>query len=148
MTLKFALSTATAMGLLMGTAVAGSNNQAYVGHDGTQNEANLVQSGSNNQIGKNASLLGRTNQEGKFNIMTVTQSGNGNKAGVAGSNNLGIDQKARDNTLTIVQSGDSNTITDVTQYGRATGGAAANIDGAQVNTATFTQLSSATGSTT
>lgn len=130
---KLSLATATAIGLALGAAHAGSNNKTYLDQDGAANAAAITQSGNNNQFG-NTGTFTRAFQDGSYNDIVATQSGNGNKAGVGGS--AGIDQKGNRNLLTIDQSGDGNTIVDSGQYGISSGG-----DGAPVNSADVTQSS-------
>ncbi len=129
MKLKITLATATAMGLLMGTAWATDDNAAYVDQSGTDNSASISQVGASNTVGVDTSLR-RVNQSGFNNALVILQSGDGNKAGTGFG---GIDQTGGKNFLQITQ-GDDNTVVDIGQFGQ--GGA-----GGTVNTITITQSS-------
>jgi hypothetical protein len=145
---KILLSTATAIGLAMGTAWAGSNNKAVVvqGVSGNGNSAAVTQNGGSNNTAKFI-------QDGSGNNAVVTQAGNGNSAGdhlqsgpssydssetargynfisQHGNNNgLAITQTQNGNFVArdgkVVQTGDRNSI-DITQHGAASAGGRVN----------------------
>jgi hypothetical protein len=83
MNLKLALSTATALGLLMGAAWAGDDNKNYLdqnsGTNTTGNSALITQSGDNNQAGSSSLHMKQT---GIGNELTLWQRGNDNTAGL------------------------------------------------------------------
>jgi hypothetical protein len=138
--MKLAFSTATALALLMGTAYAGGNNEAYLYQDGAFNSASVDQSGgSDNDAGSAAQniIQRRTNdpdQTGdtlKSNVLTIEQSGSHNAIGLGVNGNnfghaAGVYQDedysqtshwgSQKNIIDIIQSSDHNTVGAVSQY--------------------------------
>jgi hypothetical protein len=126
MKLRLALASATALGLMLGTASAGSNNEAVLSQTGTANSASVTQSGDGNKAG----AAGRAMTQVDFrNQLTIVQSGNSNSAGTgvsttagAGdgiyqiSNRPGVDA----NSISIQQLSDGNTVGAVSQVSTGT----------------------------
>ncbi len=115
MKLKITLATATAMGLLMGSAWATDNNKVYIDQSGDGNSASIVQSGSDNEAGLATDAM---LQQDKLNVIDILQSGDNNDVGTSGT---GVLQRgpsataASHNVIDIEQSSDGNTVGEVTQ---------------------------------
>jgi len=122
MKFKLALSTATALGLLMGGAMAGSNNTAYTDQDGSSNSmfieqnagtggndvgldgAPILQKGNSNTFNETQSIGGGFSR-GNNDIEAAKQLGNSNTFGSNYSNNAG------DNLIeNVLQYGNENYI--------------------------------------
>lgn len=122
MKFKLALSTATALGLLMGGAWAGDSNTAYTNQDGSSNSirieqdagtggndvgllgAPILQKGNSNSFSETQQLGGGFSR-GNNDIVAAKQLGNSNSFGSTYSNNAG------NNTIqNVLQYGDSNYI--------------------------------------
>lgn len=92
-----ATAAATGLGLLLGNAVAGSNNDAYVTQQGSYNQANIEQSGTGNQAGSPTLNIRQqrwqgTGSAGRYNSLTILQSGNNNEVGLEANTNPGAAQ--------------------------------------------------------
>lgn len=120
MKFKVALSTATALGLLMGGAMAGDSNTGVVEQFGNLNTAVIDQDGNNNRVGR-ADRVGlspssyygqqyRVIQDGDSNSLDVRQVGNANLATGGYSGNL---------QDSLTQTGDNNQI-DIFQVNQGT----------------------------
>jgi hypothetical protein len=126
MNFKLALSTATALGLLMGAAYA-DDNQNYLTQSGGNNNAFVDQTGGGgNVVGTSGDPA---LQHGDYNNVDVTQS-DGSTLGVAGTYTGGVDQIDDYNVLAVDQK--NGRIQEVQQTGA---------DGATnvTNTLTITQ---------
>lgn len=104
MKFRLSLATATALGLLMGGALAGDNNKAFSIQDGADNTLSVTQNGGKNvagQVGTNAHLK----QTGDANSMKVTQTGNNNRVATnwPSEGNRGAHQAGNLNKLTLTQ---------------------------------------------
>jgi hypothetical protein len=133
MSFKLALSTATALGLLMGAAWAGSNNQAYIDQIGDDNSASITQGQENGSM--RANLAGqsdlRMRQEGDDNEIDIDQVHNNtsptspgsqrNGVGIKGGlgEGAGVDQVGNGNYLRIYQYGANQVVFEVQQDGGA-----------------------------
>lgn len=103
-----ATATATALGLLLGNAAAGSDNDAYVTQTGNYNRASVEQTGDRNQAGSEAMNIQQqrwpgTGSPDRYNTLTIVQSGNDNKVGLEANANPasgagGIDQRMPSNS--------------------------------------------------
>lgn len=129
MTLKLALSTATALGLLMGSAVA-DNNTAIVVQKGNDNNALVTQqsSGNGNKVGDVGPYPRKAEQDGDNNSLTVNQTGNINLIGLGVDGNL--IQKGDRNVAAITQTNNGqytgNSVLTVRQTSHADSTATAN----------------------
>ena len=132
MNLKLSLATATALGLLMGSALADSNF-ANVEQSGADNDGSVVQGpGDGNALGTIDSLApGAALQSGNNNDMTVLQSGSLNEIGTEGD---GFDQTGRRNFATVTQTSDENLVGEIQQSAVTNNG-----NGNPRNTLTITQ---------
>ncbi|WP_117196255.1 beta strand repeat-containing protein [Rhizobium terrae] len=130
MTFKLTLATTTAVGLLIGTALAGSENEAYIDQIGSGNSASIVQGQSNGSaVGNRAGYTTqRIRQDGTNNELIINQTHNSsvnspprnqiNRAGAPGDQaGLGIDQIGNANYLRIDQSGANQAVFEVQQNG-------------------------------
>lgn len=133
MSFKLALCTATALGLLMGAAYAGSNNEAYIDQIGTDNSASIAQGQENGST--RANLAGqsdlRMRQEGNDNEIDIDQVHNNTASSVPGSlrngvgikggsgEGAGVDQVGNGNYLRIYQYGANQVVFEVQQDGGA-----------------------------
>lgn len=108
MKFKLALTTATALGLLMGSAMGGENNSVYITQSGDLNRADIKQTGNDNEAGSVTLRLmqsreGTNGALGRYNTLTIRQSGNNNKIGLGANTNPhttvgGIFQRVRYNS--------------------------------------------------
>lgn len=103
---------ATALSMAAGMALAQSNS-SYIDQTGDNNAADILQSGSGNELGRDGSYT-RFEQNGSKNALKVTQSGNNNDLGVADG---GFDQSRANNSLTVTQSGNGNALVRGGQVG-------------------------------
>ena len=122
MRLKIALATATAMGLLMGSAMAGDDNQAHIIQQGSggQNSANIIQEGNGNHAGRlggSSSMIRQTNNSigSSGNELMLHQHGNDNRAGATPTSNNGISQTGPSNSIEIDQFTSKNRVNLVEQ---------------------------------
>lgn len=117
MKLKIALSTATALGLLMGVASAADNNKTFLEQDGGTNSASINQSGGNaNDFGQAGTPA---TQKGTANILTYNNAG---WTSPGGNNNNDVLQFLQDGTGNKFQGSDQggssgNTVNSFTQDG-------------------------------
>lgn len=136
MKLKITLASATALGLLAGSALAGDDNKSYVSQQGDFNKALIEQdSGNDNQAGsatRNITQVGSTAniQAIKNNELEITQSGNSNSVGLDANTNTfgssGIYQRqaytgtssyaSSKNIIDIDQTSDGNRVGAVSQH--------------------------------
>lgn len=101
---KLALSTATALGLLMGGALAGDNNKTVSVQDGNDNKLRVEQDGSNNVAGNRTTHYNEyLKQAGDNNLMDIQQTGNSNQVARNGPGNSGAFQTGNLNKLTLTQ---------------------------------------------
>jgi Curlin associated repeat len=120
MKMKLAFATATALGLVMGAAYAGSNNKSYIDQIGQGNEAFISQTGDNNQAGVDTTKQ-RIRQDGSYNLLTIDQQSNlsgftnqpDQRGAKAGTGPNGIDQIGNRNELSITQN--AGTVAEVQQ---------------------------------
>ncbi|MGK9055345.1 beta strand repeat-containing protein [Neorhizobium petrolearium] len=130
MTFKLTLATTTAVGLLIGTALAGNENEAYIDQIGSGNSASIVQGQSNGSaVGNRAGYTTqRIRQDGTNNELIINQTHNSsvnspprnqiNRAGAPGDQaGLGIDQIGNANYLRIDQTGANQAVFEVQQNG-------------------------------
>ncbi|MEI5682698.1 MULTISPECIES: beta strand repeat-containing protein [unclassified Mesorhizobium] len=130
MTFKLTLATTTAVGLLMGAAFAGSENEAYIDQIGGGNSASIVQGQSNGSaVGNRAGhTTQRIRQDGADNELIINQTHDSNvtspprnqinRAGSPGDQaGLGIDQIGNSNYLRIDQTGPNQAVFEVQQNG-------------------------------
>jgi len=103
MKMKIAFATATALGLLMSTAMAGDNNKTKIEQLGSDNDASVKQDGSNNIAGSRTTYNEYLKQDGNNNLLTITQTGNSNVVAGTGPANSGAFQTGNLNKLTIEQ---------------------------------------------
>lgn len=150
MKLKLALATATAIGLLMGAAMAQENSTRVI-QTGDENEATVTQrEGGNNSAGNRTYVDWSLNQNGDNNMLDILQDGARNEIGTsnnlggigtsygfngvpvaqrpasAWTRNIGIDQVGDRNVLDITQTGDRNAVGAVYQEGSTTATATTN----------------------
>ncbi|MBZ9898146.1 hypothetical protein LB545_27905 [Mesorhizobium sp. BR1-1-6] len=129
MTFKLTLATTTAVGLLMGAALAGEN-EAYIDQIGDGNSASIVQGQSNGSaVGNRAGhTTQRIRQDGTDNELIINQTHDSNvnspprnqinRAGAPGDQaGLGIDQIGNSNYLRIDQTGANQAVFEVQQNG-------------------------------
>lgn len=139
MTFKLTLATTTAVGLLMGTALAGSENEAYIDQIGSGNSASIVQGQSNGSaVGNRAGYTTqRILQDGADNQLIINQTHDSsvnspprnqiNRAGAPGDQaGLGIDQTGNANSLRIDQTGANQAVFEVQQNGGTSATASSN----------------------
>ncbi|MEP9374467.1 hypothetical protein [Mesorhizobium sp. KR1-2] len=112
MKLKLAFATATAIGLLMGGAMAGGNNWSSLIQTGNSNTGKIDQSGTGNNT---RIFQGKAGAKGNHNEATVTQNGEGNSAGVrpfTDDNNerFSLFQYGDYNKLGVTQTGNGNNV--------------------------------------
>ncbi|GGA68540.1 curlin [Nitratireductor aestuarii] len=130
MGVKLTLATTTAVGLLMGAAFAGSNNEVYIDQFGSGNSASIVQGQTNGStVGNRAGYeTTRIRQDGADNQLIINQTHNSsvnspprnqsNRVGAPGDQaGLGIDQTGNANYLRIDQTGSNQAVFEVQQYG-------------------------------
>lgn len=121
MKLKLTLATATALGLLMGGAMAGDLNTGVVEQFGDDNTALIEQDGNRNRVGREdrlgisqSSYYGqqyRVIQDGGSNSLAVRQVGNANLATGGSSGNLqdSLTQTGDNNQIDVLQVNEGST---------------------------------------
>jgi len=144
MKLKFALGTATALALTMGSAWAGDTNETYVNQRGKYNQASINQAqGEGNKAGSSGQAIrqvrdGANPSVGLYNTLTIEQSGDDNTVGL-GTNANGFGQSGvyqeigyafnpdssgyvGQNVMGITQTSDGNTVGSASQVSRTHAG--------------------------
>ena len=139
MKLKIALASATALGLMMGGALA-DDNLSNVNQSGDDNAALVTQSGSDNFAGDETTAL---RQAGHDNRLTIDQDGTGHTVGLTGDVNawtgdLGVIQTSV-NGVTNLRNALAITQTSATANGNSVGSVAQTASQSGRNTATITQ---------
>jgi hypothetical protein len=108
MKLKIALSTASALALLMGTAWAGDNNRAFSIQNGQENLLSVEQNGNNNTAGVRTTYTEYLGQFGNNNSMEITQDGDYNHVADTGPSQAGAIQNKDRNVLVVDQTSGAN----------------------------------------
>lgn len=103
MKIKLTLATATAIGLMMGTAWAGDNNKSFSVQDGNSNALSVDQDGNNNVAGIRTNFSEYLKQDGDDNLMVIKQTGDNNKVARNGPSVSGAFQTGNLNKLTLSQ---------------------------------------------
>jgi len=126
MKMKLAFATATALGLLMGNAMADSNKTASE-QDGNDNSLLVRQDGKSNTAGNSLTTNNRLYQFGDNNSITVRQKGDSNNVGNDGSADWrGLHQTGVKPDWQPLKRGDGNVIVIDQTSGAVTGTANGN----------------------
>src|SRR5262249_17981328 len=105
-TMRTALASATALGLMMGVAMA-DDNWSSVKQRGDGNDADITQLGQNNEV---RGLQGQVGTDGNNNVLVVDQNGTNNRAGhkLYDDWEWTLRQYGHNNLINIEQTGNGN----------------------------------------